>query len=137
MSKSHPNPRSRIHITDTPEDIQKKVMLAVTDSQNTVSYDPTTRPGVSNLLNILYALDDQGRTAADLAASLEGASLGTLKVKVADSVISHFDDIRKRYIQLLSADEGKYLDSVEAAGAKTARANAEETMAIVKAAMGL
>lgn len=137
MSKSHPNPNSRILITDTPDDISKKIMSALTDSQNSVSYDPESRPGVSNLLEILSIFDEQARDPSQLGEALAGASLKELKQTVAQSVVAGLQGMRERYLDVLSADGGKYVDYVQAEGAKKARANAEETMAIVREATGL
>ncbi|RQM06458.1 hypothetical protein DH86_00002299, partial [Scytalidium sp. 3C] len=66
MSKSHADVRSRILITDTPEDIHRKIMAALTDSTNSVSYEPETRPGVANLLHLLSYFDGDQRTPAVL-----------------------------------------------------------------------
>jgi len=139
MSKSHLNPRSRILITDTPDEIESKVMSAVTDSHNFVSYDPVARPGVANLLEILSAFDEKGRSASELATSpdLAGAHLGILKSQVSERVIIHLAGVRRRYLDLLGEDGGRYLDSVEASGAAKARASARKTMDIVRAATGL
>lgn len=137
MSKSAVDPKSRILITDTPDDIHKKIMSSLTDSSNHVSYDPTNRPGVSNLLEILSIFDVQGRTPGELAERLSQASLKDLKQTVSGAVIQGLAGIRERYIDLLSADEGRYIDVVEDKGAKKARASAEETMAVVREATGL
>lgn len=52
MSKSDPDPKSRILLTDPPEQILEKLKKAVTDFTSAVYYDSTTRPGVSNLISI-------------------------------------------------------------------------------------
>ncbi|KAJ0165393.1 Tryptophan--tRNA ligase, mitochondrial [Colletotrichum tanaceti] len=137
MSKSAADPRSRILITDTPEEIHKKIMCARTDSSNQISYDPDNRPGVSNLLEILSIFDAQGRKPAQLAESHSQESLKDLKQAVSAAVVQGLDGIRERYFNFLSADEGRYLDAVEAQGAKRARLSAEETMAAVREATGL
>ncbi|KAK1640288.1 tryptophanyl-tRNA synthetase [Colletotrichum phormii] len=137
MSKSAKDPRSRILITDTPEEIHAKVMSAFTDSSNNVSYDPTNRPGVSNLLEILSIFDAQARNPTQLAESLSHASLRDLKQAVSKAVIEGLGGIRERYMELLSVDEGRYLDAVEAKGASKARLNANETMVLVREATGL
>ncbi|OHW96366.1 tryptophanyl-tRNA synthetase [Colletotrichum incanum] len=137
MSKSATDPRSRILITDTPEEIHQKIMSARTDSYNYVSYDPTNRPGVSNLMEILSMFDAQGRTPSQLAKSLSHASLKDLKQSVSAVVAQGLEGIRERYLHFLSADDGKYLDAVEAQGAKKARLSAEETMTVVREATGL
>lgn len=50
MSKSHPDPRGRIDITDEPEVIVEKVKKSVTDCTSILTYDLDNRPGVSTLL---------------------------------------------------------------------------------------
>ncbi|KAL0931592.1 tryptophanyl-tRNA synthetase [Colletotrichum truncatum] len=137
MSKSAIDPKSRILITDAPGEIHKKIMSALTDSSNYVSYDAKNRPGVSNLLEILSLFDDQGRGPTQLAQSLSRASLKDLKQTVSNSVIQGLAGIRERYMDLISADEGRYLDFVEAQGAKRARQSAEKTMCIIREATGL
>lgn len=56
MSKSEKDPRSRINLCDSPEDIFMKFKKAVTDCTSTVSYEPDTRPGISNLVVIHSSL---------------------------------------------------------------------------------
>lgn len=137
MSKSHADPRSRIVLTDTPKEIRKKVMSALTDSTNSVSYDPEARPGVSNLLEMISIFDEAGRSPQEIAQELGGANLRALKEKAADAINGGLSNIRERYLEMLAKDDGKYIDHVAEQGARKARANAEETMEGVRAAVGL
>lgn len=52
MSKSDPDEKSRILLTDRPEQILEKFKKAVTDCTSAVRNEPETRPGVSNLITI-------------------------------------------------------------------------------------
>jgi tryptophanyl-tRNA synthetase len=52
MSKSAPLERSRIHLTDSADEIASKIRRAVTDTDARILYDRTARPGVANLLDI-------------------------------------------------------------------------------------
>ncbi|KAF8319437.1 Nucleotidylyl transferase [Clavulina sp. PMI_390] len=54
MSKSAKDPKSRILLSDSRDEIARKIRKAVTDSETTISYDPIHRPGISNLLRILH-----------------------------------------------------------------------------------
>jgi tryptophanyl-tRNA synthetase len=56
MSKSDPNPRSKINLTDSADDIRQKITKAKTDSIMGITWDPTQRPEVANLLQIFSAL---------------------------------------------------------------------------------
>lgn len=52
MSKSDLDPKSCVMITDTPEVIISKVKKAITDFTSEVTFEPESRPGVTNLLTI-------------------------------------------------------------------------------------
>ncbi|OBT78573.1 tryptophanyl-tRNA synthetase [Pseudogymnoascus sp. 05NY08] len=136
MSKSHANPLSRILVTDSPQEIKKKVMAARTDSINSVSFDPVGRPGVSNLLHLLSILDKQSRSPEELGTLHAGLNLKNFKTLVAETVAESLDGIGTRYNEVMSRDDGKYLDHVEKKGAEKARESAEETMALVREAIG-
>ncbi|GJN75095.1 tryptophan--tRNA ligase, mitochondrial [Purpureocillium lilacinum] len=136
MSKSHKSERSRILITDTPDEIRAKISSALTDSHAGISYDMATRPGISNLLDILSIFDAQQRTPAELANAYSQTHPREFKGMVADSVTQGLHGIRSRFLELLDSDS-TYLDYVEAQGARKARENAEETMELVRSAVGL
>ncbi|KAI0537364.1 tryptophanyl-tRNA synthetase [Xylaria digitata] len=137
MSKSSPNERSRILITSTPEEIRQRIMSAVTDSINMVTYEREDRPGVANLIELIVQCSSEPTTPEDVADSFMGANLGDLKAFCADAVIAELSGIRERYAEYLMHQNGKYLDDIEAAGAEVARRNAEETMRLVRDAVGL
>lgn len=136
MSKSHKDPRSRILITDSPEVIARKIMAAKTDSINSVSFDPLTRPGVSNLLSLLSHFDEMSRTPAELGAIYSSLNLKELKLLVIDSISNALAGIGAQYEQLMREDDGRFLDQVEKNGAQRAQESAEETMSGVRAAIG-
>ncbi|KAM3071968.1 Tryptophan--tRNA ligase, mitochondrial [Clarireedia jacksonii] len=139
MSKSHPAPSSRLLLTDCPTTLTKKIQASLTDAQNHVSYDPSTRPGVSNLLEILSAFDAQGRSARELAEWYEGrgVGLGTFKKEVAAAVVEGLEGVRTRWEEIMGDAERGYVEEVARRGAKRARENAEETMVKVREAVGL
>jgi tryptophanyl-tRNA synthetase len=138
MSKSHPNPLSRILITDSPQTIQKNISSAMTDSLNSVSYDPIHRPGVSNLLTLMSCFDEEGRSAEELGAVYEGKGVGlkAFKELVAESVSEGLNPVRTRYAEVRGEGEG-FLEGIERRGARVAAENAEETMVRVRQAVGL
>ncbi|RYP16257.1 hypothetical protein DL765_005225 [Monosporascus sp. GIB2] len=137
MSKSTPNHRSRILITASPDEIRQRIMGAVTDSLNAVTYEPFVRPGVANLLEILSQCSPGNPTPAALASELTGAGLGDLKKQVTAAVTSELAGIRDRYEEVLGSKGGKYLDEIQATCAEKARRSAAETMRIVRDVVGL
>lgn len=145
MSKSDPNPASRILLTDDPDQVRRKIARALTDSDaNKVTYDPPARPGVANLLELLSILEGRDGSGSDsgpaeLARDFEGVQrpLKVLKERTADAVVREFGDVRERYRELLEKRDGAWLDEIEAVGAEKARANADVTIRRVKEAVGL
>jgi tryptophanyl-tRNA synthetase len=138
MSKSHSDPRSRIVITDSPEVIHKKIMSALTDSTNSISYDPENRPGVSNLLQLLSHFDEQGRSAEELGSSVySGHNIASFKTTLSDSISKSLAPVCERYYRIMAEGNGSYLDQVEEMGAKKAWESAEPTMASVRKALHL
>ncbi|TGO37314.1 hypothetical protein BHYA_0100g00140 [Botrytis hyacinthi] len=138
MSKSHSSPISSIRLTDPPNTITKKISSALTDSQNAVSYSPSERPGVSNLLTLWSSFDTQNpkRTPAQIAKECKAKkfTLGDLKRETANAVNTGLESIRKNYERLLG-DEG-YVEDVARKGGIKARENAERTMVEVREAVG-
>jgi tryptophanyl-tRNA synthetase len=135
MSKSDPQPLSRILLTDTPEDISKKLRKAVTDSEEGVTFDPQARPGVSNLVQI-YAHMQRRTDFKDVAQELADCNKSELKNRVAECVNEGLRPIRKEYERIIKEGDG-YLEKIAEEGAQKARVNAEETMLLVRKAMGL
>lgn len=137
MSKSHADPRSRILITDSADEIHRKIMSALTDSTNSVSCNPKERPGVSNLLQLWSHFDAEGRSPEDLAIACQNMNLRTFKTKISETIAQSLGPIRTRYAELMAEDDGAYIDQVEKEGAKKARESADATMVLVREAVGL
>lgn len=137
MSKSHPNPKSRILLTDSDNDIRSKVKSAVTDSEYTFSYDPEQRPGVSNLFDILYHVNDyaDGQSMQDLEKELQGSTMPAFKELVAKDIQATLKPIRERYEEVMA--DRRMLDDVAQDGADRAGRNAARTLRKVKRAVGL
>jgi tryptophanyl-tRNA synthetase len=139
MSKSAPNPKSRILLTDSTSTITKKLRVALTDSIEGVGYDPVSRPGVSNLIELAFHLDDSshGATSPDEYARqfAGGTSLKGLKEKVAQVVDEHLRPVRERYEEIVGGD-GRVLEDAAQQGAEKARKSAEVTMQKVRDAVG-
>lgn len=139
MSKSAPNHRSRILLTATDDEIRSRIRGAVTDRLgNHVTYDPASRPGVANLVELWARCDPQGRQPGELVDSLGGSgTLKDLKDNVAEAIIRELRGVRERCNEVLYRDGGRWLDEVQARGAEKARASAEETMRMVRDVVGL
>lgn len=131
MSKSDPNPKSTIFVTDTDKEVERKIKGAVTDSGSDIRYDES-KPGVVNLINIQAAL--LNKAPLEVAESYVNKQYGHLKVDTAEVVLQTLRPIRDEAERLL-ADLG-YLDEVMARGAEKAAARAESTLSNVYDALG-
>jgi tryptophanyl-tRNA synthetase len=131
MSKSVTSPLGTVLVFDPPEEIERKVRKAVTDTETTVRYDVAAKPGVSNLLELLAAAT--GGSPADLAAGYN--SYGPLKADVASALVELLRPVRARYEEL-KADPG-HVVAVLAAGAAKAHVVAAATLDRAMRAAGL
>jgi tryptophanyl-tRNA synthetase len=122
MSKSVSSPLGTVLVLDPPEEIDRKVRKAVTDTETEVRYDPEAKPGVSNLLELLAAAT--GTAPAALAADY--SSYGQLKKAVAESLAEMLRPVRERHAEL-AADPGA-VEAVLVQGAAKARAVAGPTL---------
>ena len=128
MSKSIDSPGT-IFLLDPVDVVRRKIMRAVTDSGTSVTYDPESKPGVSNLLAILSACT---QTPVE---DLSPGSYGALKKETADAVIALLEPLQREYAYL-SADPAT-LEAILRTGAERAREQAAGTVTAAKEAMGL
>jgi len=131
MSKSASSDLGIVYLTDDNAVIDKKFKRAVTDSEGVVRFDRDSKPGVSNLLEILAACT--GGNPSDLASHYQ--QYGPLKSDTGAAVISLVEPIRARYNELLQ--DPAELARLLAKGNDRARAVASQTLARVHSAIGL
>ena len=134
MSKSDNNPNNFIGLLEDPKKLAKKIKRAVTDSdeQANIYFNPTEKPGVSNLLTLLSLAT--GKSIKELEPEYTDKMYGHLKGDVADAVVALLEPIQARYAEI-RADRA-YLDDVMRQGAEKASARASETLAKVYKAVG-
>lgn len=102
MSKSDVTGKGVIYLLDDETSIRKKIMSAVTDSENRVYYDPINKPGISNLLTIYASL--KGITTEEASSYFKDYNYGNLKREVADLVVSVLSDIQKKYNDIMNSN---------------------------------
>lgn len=122
MSKSADTDSGLVNLLDDPAVITKKFKRAVTDSESEVRFDRESKPGVSNLLEILSACT--GESPTDLAARY--TQYGPLKADTGEAVVELLRPIQLRYHELM-ADPAE-LQSLLRKGAAKARAVAAATL---------
>lgn len=132
MSKSAPNPLSRIDILSDEAKIKKAIMKATTDSEGIIKYDVEAKPGVSNLLSIYSVLT--GKAISELEALYEGHGYGDFKKDLVEVCVDALRPINEQYDAIRHSEE---LDRILADGAERANAIAERTMKRVRDHFGL
>jgi tryptophanyl-tRNA synthetase len=133
MSKSSASDAGVVWMLDDPAKTAKKIKSAVTDDDRDIRFDRKTKPGVSNLLTILSAFT--GTPVAELETSFDGKGYGDLKTEVADAVVSTWEPMRTRALELL-ADPAE-LDRILGANAERAAAIAEPKLQLAYDNIGL
>jgi tryptophanyl-tRNA synthetase len=135
MSKSADSDAGVVFLFDDPKVIERKVKRAVTDldppGPGSVRWAPSTKPGVSNLLELLAAV--RGGSPAEVAGSYD--SYAKLKADTAEAVVSVLLPIQQRYGKL--AREPGLVREVLATGAARAEVVASATYERARAAIGL
>jgi tryptophanyl-tRNA synthetase len=131
MGKSEGN---GIFLADTPQEIRKKVMRAVTDAGPQKPGEKPSEP-VQNLFTIMKVVSDPSTVKyfTEKHATCE-IRYGDMKKQLAEDVIKVTEPIRERINEILS--ERKYLARVVSDGAEKARASASKTIREVREIIG-
>lgn len=132
MSKSEADTKSRIELTDSPDEIVRKIRKAVTDMTSEVTYDPVGRPGVSNLIEI-YSIISHLSTE-QVCQQFQGKETFQFKVELGDLLAEYVKPIRERILRY--SHDRHYLESVLMEGAAKASKIAEETFLQVQQVIG-
>lgn len=132
MSKSAPDPNSRINLLDDASTIKKKIARATTDSLRLVAFDPA-RPGITNLLTIYQALT--GQSCEAIEAEFAGKGYGDFKAALTGHLVETLAPIQQRYRELM--DDQSILEGILSQGADNVRPAAEATLQHMKKVIGL
>lgn len=132
MSKTD-NEKSYISLLDSPEEIQKKIMSATTDSGKNVTYNVTKKPGISNLLTIYSLLTE--KSTQEIEKKFKGKNYGDFKKSLAKVVIDYLEPFRRKQKELLSREV--YTKEILKNGHSRALTIVQSTMEEVAEKMGL
>lgn len=131
MSKSQSD--GCIFIDDSPEEIERKIMSAVTDSGNEVKHDRENKAGISNLLEIYSALSNEEISIVERKFS--GKNYAKFKKDLSKLIIKYFASFRRKKEKLLANPEK--LEKIALCGSKLANKIAQEKIVAVKKKVGL
>ncbi len=127
MSKSSDNYKGTILLLDSEKDIRKKIMSAVTDSDNKIYYDEEKKPGISNLITIYSVLTK--KSIKEVETHFKDYNYGNFKKEVADVVVKVLIDIQNKYYKIVeSGIIDKILDEGREKTIKIAKNKYEEVL---------
>ncbi len=134
MSKSN-SEASVIYLCDSPEDIRKKVMRAVSDSGPTIPNQEKPQ-AISNLFDLMKTLSSQD--AFDyFNEQYDKCTIryGDMKKQITEDAIKFTAPFREKILELSSNNE--YLHKVATMGAEKARESASKTLSQVREIIGI
>lgn len=127
MSKSQPD--GCLFLDDSPQEIEKKIKSAVTDSESEVKYSHQNKAGISNLMDIYSALSEMPISAIE--KKYKGRGYGDFKKDLIKIVTNSLKPFRE-----LKTSNSK-LKTILDAGAKKAQKIAQAKIREVKEKLGL
>jgi tryptophanyl-tRNA synthetase len=133
MSKSGKKGNA-ISLFDSPEEIENKIMTAVTDTDNKIKYDPKEKAAISNLLVIYSEFKEQSIKESEKEFS--ESSYKEFKEKLAELLIESLSPFRKKKKELEKRRE-VYVEEILRQGAQKASNLASSKIVEVRRKMGL
>lgn len=131
MSKSMPE--GCLFLDDEPAVIREKIKRAVTDSGSEITYNPSKKPGIANLMRIYRGF--AGLSTQEIERKYADANYGVFKRELAEVVVEGLRPFQIRKKLLLR--KPSEIDRVIEKGRKKAQKKATEKMNQVKLVMGL
>jgi tryptophanyl-tRNA synthetase len=132
MSKSD-DIKSCIGLFDSPQEIRKKIMSAVTDNGKQIKYNPQRKAGISNLLTI-YSLFG-AKSIEEIEIMFKNKGYAYFKKSLAELLINSLEPFRRKRKELLSREV--YVREILKKGARRAEIIAQSTMRQARKKMGL
>jgi tryptophanyl-tRNA synthetase len=129
MSKSASSEYNYIALSDTPDQVRKKIMKAVTDSGSEIAYGDD-KPALKNLINIYSLLS--GETPDVIVAQFAGKGYGDFKKSLAEVVVGFLEPFQTR----LAALDDDAVMKILADGRAKAESLAEKKLLEVKQKVG-
>ena len=126
MSKSDPSDYSRISLTDSADQIEKKIKKAKTADTPMPdnNEDVSKLLEVNNLLNIFSGFSEIDKT--ELIEKYKGQNFSNFKKNLAEVIIEHIKPISKEIDKLMS--DKAYLNQIISSGAEKASEKANVTI---------
>ena len=130
MSKSRQN---AVMLNSSRDDIVNVVKKAVTDSQKLITYDPTNRPEVSNLLKLISLMSNE--KPEDIAKDIGYGGAKMLKDKLIETTDKFLVPIRER--RMAVENDFEYINNLIKLGVEKIRDESSKTLSQVLRVMNM
>lgn len=131
MSKSDPNQKGTVYLTDAPEVIMKKFKSAITDSEMSVLF-AEGKDGINNLMTIYSAVT--GDSYEKIEADFAGKGYGDFKKAVGEAVVAELEPFQKKFNEIIA--DKQYLKECQQKGAEKAMRVSSRTLGKVMKKVG-
>lgn len=131
MSKSDPNQKGTVYLTDAPEVIMKKFKSAITDSEMSVRF-AEGKDGINNLMTIYSAVT--GDSYEKIEADFAGKGYGDFKKAVGEAVVAELEPFQKKFSEIIA--DKQYLKECQQKGAEKAMRVSSRTLGKVMKKVG-
>ncbi|MBI3631133.1 MAG: tryptophan--tRNA ligase [Candidatus Sungbacteria bacterium] len=132
MSKSAASPNNYISLLDEPDEIRRKIKIAVTDSGSQIIYDEEKKPAIANLMRIFGAFSEA--TMDQIATEYRHKTYADFKQDLGELLVEKLSPLQRRY-QEFSAEKKTVFDILHR-GAEHANAIARKTLRDVQNKIG-
>ncbi len=102
MSKTEESNKGVIYLLDDVEIARKKIMSALTDSDNKILFDEKNKPGISNLITIYSTL--KNISIKEVENEFKNANYGTFKSAVANIVVNFLTELQTKYNEIINSN---------------------------------
>ena len=131
MSKSDPNQKGTVYLTDAPEVIMKKFKSAITDSEMSVRF-AEGKDGINNPMTIYSAVT--GDSYEKIEADFAGKGYGDFKKAVGEAVVAELEPFQKKFNEIIA--DKQYLKECQQKGAEKAMRVSSRTLGKVMKKVG-
>lgn len=131
MSKSDPNQKGTVYLTDASEVIMKKFKSAITDSEMSVRF-AEGKDGINNLMTIYSAVT--GDSYEKIEADFAGKGYGDFKKAVGEAVVAELEPFQKKFNEIIA--DKQYLKECQQKGAEKAMRVSSRTLGKVMKKVG-
>lgn len=132
MSKSATSPNNYIALLDSPDEIRRKIKIAVTDSGKEVRYDEGEKPALSNLMQIYSAFSNV--SLVEIAKQYDTKTYTDFKNDLGELLVEKLTPFQKKYREL--AQDKRHVLDILHKGAEHAREIADQTLRDVQQKIG-